>query len=162
MKYGTYDSVWVLGEHNQHDIASVDLALEVAAGDTTFTWVVYQPCRILRFGYFVSVAFNYDTQTTEGVVALDKRVTYGSDTGRVEVCRLDLEDGLSLGDVRDIVPPTTNADCEPGDELVVEVVTQAVGGTEVGDWVPFVTLAPRAEVHGNITSWTLSAYAQVV
>jgi hypothetical protein len=154
--YGTYDDVLWGHLGNIDALASSDIALEVAAGDTSFIWTTYVPCRVKYFGFLVTVAFDYDTQTTEGIVALDKRVTPLSDTGRVEVCRIDLEDAMAVGDVRFVKPPNTNADMEPGDQLVVEVVTQAVGGTEVGDWVPFVVFYPRAEVPANIASWTES------
>lgn len=154
--YGTYDhNIW-LHEANQENAAGVDLALEVATGDTTFTWMIYWPCVVLKFGYLVTVAFDYDTQTVEGVVALDKRVTFGSETGRVEVCRIDLEDGLAIGG-RFVRPPSTNYLCQPGDQLVVEVITQAAGGGSIaGDWVPFVLLAAHDEVPGNITAWSES------
>ena len=163
MNYGTYDPIYILGESNQENVTGVDLALEVATGDTTFTWQIYWPCFVYAFGYLVSVAFDYNTQIVEGIVALDKRITFGSDTGRVEVCRLDLEDALAIGSVRYIFPNRTNVNCDPGDTLICEVVTAGTGGGAIaGDWVPFVLAAPRAEVVGNITGWSQSALAQVV
>jgi len=161
--YGTYDPVQYLSEANQDDVASVDLALEVAAGDTTFTWQIYWPCRVVYFGFLVSVAFDYATQTAEGIVALDKRITFGSDTGRVEIGRVDLEDGLAISAVRFIEVPLTNANCDPGDQLVCEVVTAGTGGGGIaGDWVPFVVVARRDEVVGNLPGMTQSTLTQVV
>ena len=170
-QYGTYDYIYVFNKTNLWDptvASTTDVILEVAAGDTLFIWTCLWPMQVLAFGYLATVAFNYDTLVTEGVVALDKRVTYVSDTGRVEVCRLDLESGLAAGDVRFVLPNRTNVLCAPGDQLVCEVVTAAVGGTEVGDWSPFVMCGVWSEVPGNILNaagvqtWTQSTLAQVV
>ena len=171
-QYGTYDYIYTFDKTNIWDptvASATDVILEVAAGDTLFIWTCLWPMQVLAFGYLVTVAFNYDTLVTEGVVALDKRVTYAENViGRVEVCRLDLEPALPLGDVRFIIPNPTNIRCHPGDQLVVEVVTAAVGGTEVGDWSPFVMCGVWAETPANIRtagdvqSWTQSTLAQVV
>ena len=168
-EYGTYDYIYMFHEANQENVAGADLALEVATGDTTFTWMCYWPMQVLSFGFLVSVAFDYNVQTAEGVIALDKRVTFGSDTGRVEVCRVDLEDALAIGAVRYVLPPRANMFCHPGDQLVCEVVTAATGGGAIaGDWVPFVMLGVWTETPANILtagsvqSWTQSALAQVV
>ena len=170
-EYGTYDFIHRFDKTNIWDptvASAADIILEVATGDTLFIWTCLWPMEVLAFGYLVTVAFNYDTLVTEGVVALDKRVTYLSDTGRVEVCRIDLETALPLGDVRFVLPNRTNIRCAPGDQLVVEVITAALGGTEVGDWSPFVMCGVWAETPANILNaalvqtWTQSTLAQVV
>lgn len=162
MMYGTYDSVLWGHAGNLDALAGVDLALEAAAADTTFIWTIYVPCRVKYFGFMATVAFDYNVQSVEGVIALDKRVIPLADTGRVEVCRIDLEDGTALGETRLIEPPDTNADLEPGDQLIVEVVTQAAGGGGIaGDWVPVVIFYPRAEVPENIAKFTIAGTSDI-
>ena len=170
-QYGTYDFIHRFDKTNIWDptvASATDVILEVATGDTLFIWTCPWPMQVLAFGYLVTVAFNYDTLVTQGVVALDKRITYLSDTGRVEVGRLELLDALALGAVRYVLPNRTNIFCHPGDQLVCEVITAALGGTEVGDWSPFVMCGVWAETPANILtaagvqSWTQSALAQVV
>jgi hypothetical protein len=171
VQYGSYDgNIW-LSFFNVDTAAGAavtrpsDIALEAAAGDMTgMTWTINFPARVIEFGYHVTVAFDYDTLVTTGVIALDKRVLSESDTGRVEVVRLNLVDGLaqyaSCRAPRALVGSTAG-NLEPGDQLVCEIVTQAVGGTEVGDYYPYVVIAPRAETPRNITDYTESSIAQV-
>lgn len=165
-EYGTYDYIYVFDRTNIFDptvASAATLALEVAAADTTFVWVAPWPMQVLAFGYMVTVAFDYNVQVAQGVVALDKRVTFGSNTGRVEVARLELLDGLAISAVRFILPNRTNILLDPGDSLVCEVVVAATGGGAIaGDWVPFVMCGVRSETPANITGWTQSALAQVV
>lgn len=161
--YGTYDYIYMFHEANQENVTGVDLALEVAAGDTTFTWIAYWPMQVLAFGFMVTVAFDYNVQVAQGVIALDKRPTFGGDVGRVEVGRVELLDALAIGSVRYVLPNRTNVMVDPGDTLVCEVVVAATGGGAIaGDWVPFVMCGVRAETPANITGWTQTALAQVV
>lgn len=163
--YGTYNMAQWLHYGNRNADKATAEALEVAAGDVANAlWAILYPCTVKFFGFEVTVAFDYDTQTAEGIIALDKRVTPASDTGRVEVARVDLEDGLAIGDVRGLLGTDmgTDAFCQPGDELVLEVVTAGTGGGSIaGDWRPIIILAPYDEVPENCTGWTLSDVTQV-
>jgi len=159
--YGQYDIAHILSFWNVDGLTTdfaTALDLETAAGDTTYIWTVEYPAIVVDFGIRVTVAFDYDTLTTEGVVALDKRITAGSNTGRVEICRLSLPHGLAIGDIRTAPRARLGATArrvEPGEQLIVERVTTAAGGTELGDYYPWVALAPHDEEPGNCAHWTV-------
>jgi hypothetical protein len=147
MAYGTYDR----DVHRFIDATSAlpDVhALEVAAGDLGLAFDVVEPITITRFGILVTVTFAYDTQTTEGVVALDRRVAYGSDTGRVEIDTINLTDAVAAGVV--IKVDFDGVDCDVGDQIILEAKTQAAGGGSIaGDWVGFFCYHHRAETTAN-------------
>jgi len=159
--YGTYDPIHILSYWNVDDLTtdfSTALVLETAAGDTAYVWTIMYPAIVVDFGIRVTVAFDYNGLVTTGVVALDKRITPGSDTGRVEIGRLSLPDGLAIGDVRTAPRAALGATARrllPGDQLVFERVTTAVGGTELGDYYPWVAIAPYDEHPGNCPNWTV-------
>lgn len=127
--------------------------LEVAAADLDQPFTVCRPITVVRFGIFVTVAFDYDTQTTEGIVALDRRITYGSDTGRVEIDTINLTDTTALGKV---IYVNCDQDCDVGDQLIFEAKTAAVGGTEVGDFFGFFDYTFRGSSDANQADLTVT------
>ena len=91
MSYGTYDK-YVRPNVKPETAVALEAAAAVVA-----TWNFQEPAEVTRVGFQVTVAFDYDTQITEGVLKFYKRPTYGSDTGRIELASLDLTDGLAAG-----------------------------------------------------------------
>lgn len=153
MAYGAYDRLSM--PSSLSDAAQeTAIALEAAAGDK-FTYTVKRPIVVFGFSLEVTVAFNYDTMTTAAKVALDYRVTYGSDTGREQLCELTLPQGLAAGKFlyKEFAPKKLL----PGQQLVVEVTVQGAGGTETGDWLPVIDWAPAPETPANCPNMVLSA-----
>lgn len=170
--YGQWDGMTWLGDGNPETTARV---LEVGAGDLN-TWNVMNFCRLTFFGYFVTVAFNYDTLTALGIIALDKIALGG--TTRTELARVSLVSGQAANTIVGIkadaaaivsgVVSTTKLaamDLNPGDRLVLEVVTAATGGGSIaGDWRPIITVEPRGAYEKPLIDagyLTLSSLAQV-
>ena len=123
-------------------------ALEVAAADLGPIFDVVEPITITRFGIMPTVTFAYDTQTAEGEVALDRRIAYGSDTGRVELARVKSADTTPAGTTikKDFNP----IDCDVGDQLVLEAAVAATGGDSIaGDFKAYFCWKPRPETTGN-------------
>lgn len=166
-EYGTYDANIILTGANSFtsETTALDLSSAVSGIMARFRWTVYWPARVKAFGYRVLTALAYTgTVDSEGILALDKRVLTGSETGRVEVARMDLEDGLGVGSVRFVQPDRTdgNENLEPGDELMLQIVTvaSASGGTS-GTYHPFIVLEARAETVANLADLTESTVTQV-
>lgn len=149
MAYGTYDKSVLLPCHSNAGQETA-IALEAAAG-VKFTYDVVEPITVTRFGIKPTVAFNYDTMTAAAVVKLKKYVTYGSSAGEVELASITLVQAWAAGNVYYVdVENALNAACvDVGEQLVVEVTTQGAGGTETGDWLPYIMYNPRAEVAAN-------------
>ncbi len=130
-----------------------DLALEVGTGDKSI-WDAFHPMQVMRVGVLITVAVNYDTQTAATVVAFDRRVTYGSDTGRVEMGRLTIPDAAVAGAVYYLDIPNAegndSGEVIAGGQVVSEVVTAGTGGGSIaGDFQPFITWVPRPLAPGN-------------
>lgn len=86
--------------------------------------------------------------TGSGVVAIDRRPTAGSDTGRVNnVHVLNIPSSANQGNV--VYLDELNSRWNPGEELVIEVTT-AVAGLTSADVILLVE--PTSEVPVNITS----------
>ena len=133
------------------------LAVEASVGDIG-TWTAFMPMQVSRVGVLITVLINYDTLTTKAVIAFDRRVTYGSDTGRVEMGRVSIPDGAVAGAVYYVDIPNgqdnDNGEVIAGGQVVAEIVTAGLGGTEVGDFQPFIcwqpmALAPANNINGN-------------
>lgn len=150
MGYGAYDKmVGHLGDVDS--VLPTALALEASAA-VKGVQTALVPMQITGFGFLVTVAFNYDTQTTEGVIALKKYVAFGSSVGAKTLATLKLTDALAAGKV--VFKDISSADglVKPGEQIVIEITTQAAGGTEAGDFQPFYTWHPAAEVAGNCSA----------
>ena len=153
-----------MAEHGPHDAFQhifidstsalpIASALEEAAADIGLAYTVVTPITVTRFGVTATVAFDYDTETTEGVVALDRRVLYGSDTGRTEIDTVAMTDGTALGKS---IYVNCSEDCDVGDQLVLEIKTAAAGGTEVGDWIGWFCYTPRGSSDANQADLTVT------
>ena len=154
MSYGEHDfKVLHGGEANSG--YPTDIALEAAAADITGgLWDVHTPMIIKRVGILVRVAFAYDTQTAEGVVTFFRRITYGSNTGRVTLGTVRLIDATALGRIlyRDINDTFANV----GDQIVAAITTAATGGGAIaGDFLPLFYYENVPETVANQTRWVL-------
>jgi hypothetical protein len=141
------------------------LALEAAAA-AILTKTVFEPISVTRFGFRPTVAFDYDTQTVEGVLSLYRYPVAGG-AGKVLLASIALEDLAQVDNVYYVdvpnppvpatmvggvvtVPPRNKADIDAGEAVVVEITTQAAGGGNIaGDFQPFFCYHPRAEVEAN-------------
>ncbi len=123
------------------------IEIEAATGDK-FTWTAFHPMQVSRVGVLVTVTIDYDTITTACVVAFDRRVTYGSDTGRVEMGRVTIPQGTKAGTVIYVDIPNgqdnDSGEVIAGGQVVCETVVAGLGGTEVGDWQPVLVWVPMA------------------
>jgi len=155
MAYGTYDRD--VHQFINETSALPDIhALEVTAGDKSLAFDVVEPIVVTRIGVMATVAYDYDTQTAEGQVAVDRRVAYGSDAGRVELGVIKQADGTPAGTVlyKDINP----VNCDVGDQLIAEVKVAATGGAGIaGDFKVFFCYHHRAETDANQAEQTASA-----
>ena len=153
--YGTYDRdvhVFIDATSALPDVH----ALEVGAADLGLAFDVVEPITITRFGIIATVTFAYDTQTAEAVVSLDRRIAYGSDTGRVEIDTVALLDATPAGTV--IKVDFNPVNCDVGDQLILEAKTAGTGGGSIaGDWKGFFCYHARAEVTANQTEQTDTA-----
>lgn len=131
------------------------LAIEAAVGDKSI-FNVKEPVTVNRVGIQVTVPINYDTPTALCVCALDRRIAFGSDTGRVELDTITIPDGTPAGTV--IYADFGDTNLDVGDQLVFEVKTQGAGGAGIaGDYEPFFCYRPRAETPANQSEQTVSA-----
>jgi hypothetical protein len=141
------------------------IALEAAAA-AIFTKTMEVPGVVRAFGFRPSVAFDYDTLTAEGVLTLYKYPA-GVSGSKVALATIALEDAAEAGKfyfvniqaqaVRPYVESGTrypaadpSAYYNAGDQLVVEITTQAAGGGYIaGDFQPIVLYNNRGEAVGN-------------
>lgn len=114
------------------------VALEATAADV-FVFDVDEPFIVAGFRVKITVATNYDTQTAAAVISLDRRITYGSETGRVELGTVTIPDATAAG-IQVYSTDFTVTQLDRGDQLVVEVKTAGTGGMSIaGDWLPVIT-----------------------
>ena len=155
MAYGTYDK-YVIDSAVVDAAQAAAIALEAAAA-AILTHTVYEPITVTRFGFRPTVAFDYDTQTAEGVLTLYRYPVAGG-AGKVALATIPLADLALVNDVYyvDVVNPPVaargkgRADIDAGEQVVVEITTQGAGGGAIaGDFQPFYCFNPRAEVEDN-------------
>ena len=93
------------------------------------------PVTALRLNALVTLA----PTATAAVIAVDRRVTYGSDTGRVEVGRLTIPIGTAVGKVvwKELDP----TDFDIGDQMMIELITASTAGSAIVS----VEFVPRSE-----------------
>lgn len=154
MAYGAYDR-FAMPSSLSDAAQETAIALEAATGDK-FVYTVKEPIVVFGLRIMPTVTFAYDTATALAQVSLDHRVTYGSDTGRLELVVLTLPDALAAGKFlyKDFAPKKIL----PGQQLVVEAKVQGAGGAGIaGDWLPHVCWAPAPETPGNCSAMVASA-----
>ena len=153
MPYGAYDRFALHSGMADAGLGSA-IALEAAARDK-FVFTVLEPMVVMGFRILATVAFNYDTMVTATKVALDHRPAYGADTNRAELGVATLPQGLAAG--KFIYKNITPKKVLPGEQLVIETKVMGVGGTETGDWLPVIIVAPAPETPGNCANMVESA-----
>jgi hypothetical protein len=124
------------GWESRFGIVVSDAALQATIPTQTLadkgTLTCLGPITVLRLNALVTTA----PTSTAAVIALDRRVTYASDTGRVEVGRITIPIGTAIGKVvwKELDP----TDIDIGDQLVWELVTASTAGAAIlsVEWVP--------------------------
>jgi len=141
-----------LHQHVDYDDGE-GLDLDQAVGDMG-SFVIPFKCEVLLAGLVVTEVC---AGTVTPVVKYDKRPTAGSDVLRGD------------GDVANFVLATTAAGkvmydqaemgdiLEPGEEVVVELVAKASGGTPTGHVKPFLLVAYLPETKTNLTDMVQTA-----
>lgn len=129
------------------------IELEAAAGEK-LAKTMHTPGFVRAFGFRPTVTFDYDTLVTKGVLTLYKYPA-GVAGDKVALGTINLEHGDVAGKIYFIkvdntpaltVPPSQPpANYEAGDTLAVWISTQAVGGTELGDFQPIIWVSDRGE-----------------
>lgn len=129
------------------------IALEAPTGNLAGgLWTVQSPLVVKRLGLLVTVAFNYDTQTTEGVVTFFRRVTYGSDVGRVALGAIRLLNGTAAGQI--LYRSINDVKVNVGEQILAAITTQAVGGAGIaGDFLPVVYYEYTPDTPANQSAW---------
>ena len=155
MAYGTYDRDIHVFQNATSALDAVH-ALEVAAGDLGLAFDVLEPITITRIGIIATVTFAYDTQTAEANVSVDRRIAYGSDTGRVELGVIKLLDATPAGTV--IKKDFNSVDLDVGDQVILEAKVAGTGGAGIaGDWKGFICYHHSAETTANQSEQTDTA-----
>lgn len=124
-----------------------------ATGDHNGTMDIVHPIRVIRIGAYITTA----TVSSGGiVVAFDKRITKGSDTGRVDagIGSITIPTATAVGKQ---VYKNVRVDVAIGDEIVPEVTTAAAGGGAAGGCHYFVLYQARNELPGNQSDAVASA-----
>jgi hypothetical protein len=105
-------------------------------------WRVFAPITVLRIGYYVTTVM----ATTIPVVDFDRRITPGSDTGRVDQA-LGRVTGPAVATqvAGKVVYKEVRVDLNAGDEVVFELVTAAASGAAI----PVMEYVARHEVPAN-------------
>jgi hypothetical protein len=135
-----------------------DIAMEAALNTVTLlSRPLMEPISVSRFGYQAVVAFNYNVQTAEGVLTL-YRYPLGNAANKVALQTIRLVDATPIGSVcyADVPNPPVaadkkgKADFNVGDVVAIWISTAGTGGGGIaGDFQPFFTFHPRAEVAVN-------------
>jgi len=130
------------------DVEGIDM--DQAAGDLA---VFVIPCKcVVEYAAAVVTEVCAGTTSTP-VVKFDKRPTAGSDTGRGDgdIGHLILGTSVAGKFVYDVAGRKTVL--EPGQEVVLELITAAVG-TPTGHIRPVLVVTPRDEMFANLSGMT--------
>ena len=105
---------------------------------------ILRPITVKRIGVLIPVA----PTVTAPVVDFDRRITPGSDTGRVDqgVGRMTFP-AVADTPIGEVVYKNVSVDLNPGDEVSVQVVTAATAGAGL----PFMEYINRQEEPANLT-----------
>ena len=106
--------------------------------------LIGQACTVIEVGVIIEVA---KTATDAGVFDFDRRITPGSDVGRIDqgVTRLTFPATTQVAGR--IVRKEVQVDLDAGDEVVFAGVTSAGAGSPTG--VPYMRVRPRAVAAGD-------------
>jgi hypothetical protein len=145
-----------IGE-NQFEGAVV--ALDTAVNTDVLTFTPALPCRIVRFGYCVTVAL--DNTADALILALDTQGVGATDPARAEQARITATVDEAVGTVRYhdwVVNDTTDETWElaaglgnfvvmPGHQVILETVQDAISGDGLV-WIEYTPLS-----WSNINNW---------
>lgn len=128
MSYGNESKIGrVIG-----DAASLAPIAFQTPADKSFLRVL-GPITVHRIGFLITTAVT----VTAAVIDFDKRITPGSDTGRVDqgIGQITAPIGSAIGQ---IVYKNVRVDVNPGDEIVVQLVTASTAGAGVAlfEYIP--------------------------
>lgn len=146
---------WVLNDTSCDELLA-GAVTAVAWNQTTANvrvFTVQMPMQVVRFGIVITTATA--GYTTPPRVALFRRVTFGSDTGRVKIAEFNIPTGLAAGTVYYVTVKTADArgTCLAGSQLVVATTVQGSGGaSQAGAYRPFIEYALASEATANQTS----------
>jgi hypothetical protein len=133
-------------------LAEVTAAAAVTGAADIGTWTITGPITVARVGALVTVA----QSGAAPVLSFDKRVTYGSDTGRVAgavgVCTFPAG-GVGVGKT---VTVEVRSKLNTGEQIVCAITT--VGGA--GSVIPIIEWVPRTENSANQGSKQLGGATQ--
>lgn len=113
------------------------IALTATGDDWDVTFA--QPADIVRVGFIVTAAFD---STANTVVAVDKRPTAGSDTGRGDgdIATINIPDDTAAGTVWTVEVNPSSIQVDAGEQIVFQVTTAA---SSAGSGIYFVEYQPR-------------------
>ncbi|MBC2712054.1 MAG: hypothetical protein HGJ94_14040 [Desulfosarcina sp.] len=119
------------------------------------SFVIPHKCEVVEAGALVTEACA--GATTTPVVDFDLRPTGGSDTGRgaADIAHLVLATTAQGKVMYDLVGQGTIL--YPGQEVVVQLLTQATGTGAAGHIKPYLTVKYIPEIRANLTGLTLTA-----
>lgn len=113
-----------MGPTNHHQIRltpfPTPLVLQTLADKLFYSFAL--PTKVLR----VACTITTQNTVTPAVLALDRRPTYGSDTGRVEVDTVTMPIAAVVGKV--VFSPLINVTFQPGEQLVIELTGASTAG----------------------------------
>jgi hypothetical protein len=121
-----------MGPETQHQIRltpfATPLVLQTTADKLFYSFIV--PTKLLRAACTITT----QNTVTAAILSFDRRVTYGSDTGRVVAKTLTMPIAAIIGKVVYSLP--INVTFQPGEQLVV-ALTQAstAGAAHVDIWI---------------------------
>lgn len=125
-----------------------------ATGVSVHSVAVLQQMKVSRLTAVVSTAIA--NNTIAAVMTVYRRITYGSDVGRVSLGTLTFPNGTAAGVVlyKEINPVV----CFPGDQIIFEVTTAGTdSGAAAGAAVAMVEGEDDPEVPGNQSHMLASA-----
>lgn len=158
--------LYVVRPQDYDDMSVTALELNASTGALKTLTLTF-PCAPLYFGFQpIETPFDYHTLTTTGVLGL--YLYPGGDSSKeVLLASIDLEDaaalhkqymvrvpnvpasGVSQGHAKEPV-----ANCNPQDQLVVKIITQAVGDSYLdGDFQPVLIMQHRGESFAKMSAW---------
>lgn len=125
-----------------------------ATGASVHSVAVLDQLKVDRIGAIVSTAIANDL--VAAVMTVYRRVTFGSDVGRVAIGTLTFPDGTAVGKVlyKDVSPVV----CYPGEQIIFEVSTAGTdSGVAAGAAIGLVSCEEDPEMPDNQSNMVASA-----
>lgn len=136
----------LLRKSNAHDTAENLAAAAAVYGGL----LVCRPIKVTGFYFYVTLLVEADNVAP--VVEVNRRPTYNSSSGEVQLAVMTIAEGTAAGKVYyEHIEPVL---CYPGDEISFEHVTQATdSGTAAGTGFYGIEYEVVGEATGNMTDW---------